>query len=362
MTCKAGASRSCQHVPNFLSKSVESMQMIDQADVAREQADAFRVTFRNVRDQVRQMMVGQTEAIDGVLTALMAGGHVLLEGVPGLGKTMLINSLSRAVDLPFSRIQFTPDMMPAAIIGTSMLTENSNGGHELTFQEGPIVANLVLADEINRATPKTQSALLEVMQERQVTVGRRTIKMPEPFCVMATQNPIDQEGTYPLPEAQLDRFLFKLIVGYPTEEEYHSIIDRTTGGGEVAIAAVTNAETLCHLRDVARQVPVPQAAQTYAIRLVMATQPGSAYAPASVNAGVALGASPRGVQGLILAAKVQCLLDNRFAVSCDDIAAIARPVLRHRVMVNYQALARGEGVEHFIDDILSQVKRPSDPR
>jgi len=333
------------------------MQMIDQAQVAREQAEEFRTVFRAIRDQVRRMMVGQQDVIDGVLTALMAGGHVLLEGVPGLGKTMLINSISRAVDLPFSRIQFTPDMMPADIIGTTMLTEAEGGGHELTFQQGPIVANLVLADEINRATPKTQSALLEVMQERQVTVGRRTLKMPEPFCVMATQNPVDQEGTYPLPEAQLDRFLFKLLVGYPTEAEYHAIIDRTTGGEAVAIEPVTDAATLCRLRDVVRQVPVPEVAKSYAIRLVMATQPGSAYAPESVQRGVALGASPRGVQSLILAAKVQCLLDDRFAVSCDDIAAVARPVLRHRVIVNYQAMARGDGIETFIDDVMRVVLR-----
>ncbi|WP_343527052.1 MoxR family ATPase [Sphingomonas sp.] len=333
------------------------MQMTDQAQLAREQSEEFRTVFRAIRDQVRRMMVGQQDVIDGVLTALMAGGHVLLEGVPGLGKTMLINSISRAVDLPFSRIQFTPDMMPADIIGTTMLTEAEGGGHELTFQQGPIVANLVLADEINRATPKTQSALLEVMQERQVTVGRRTLKMPEPFCVMATQNPVDQEGTYPLPEAQLDRFLFKLLVGYPTEEEYHAIIDRTTGGEAVAIDPVTDAATLCRLREVVRQVPVPEVAKSYAIRLVMATQPGSAYAPDSVRRGVALGASPRGVQSLILAAKVQCLLDDRFAVSTDDIAAIARPVLRHRVIVNYQAMARGEGIEPLIDDIIATVPR-----
>ncbi|WP_294212787.1 MoxR family ATPase [uncultured Sphingomonas sp.] len=331
------------------------MQMTDAAQAAREQADAFRTTFRRIRESVQRMMVGQSDVIDGVLTALMAGGHVLLEGVPGLGKTMLVSSISRAVDLPFSRIQFTPDMMPADIVGTTMLTEAAGGGHELTFQQGPIVANLVLADEINRATPKTQSALLEVMQERQVTVGRRTIAMPEPFCVMATQNPVDQEGTYPLPEAQLDRFLFKLVVGYPSEADYHAIIDRTTGGASVAIDPVSDARQLCALRDVVRQVPVPEVAKAYAIRLVMATQPGSAYAPDLVNRGVSLGASPRGIQGLILAAKVRCLLDDRFAVSCDDIAEIARPVLRHRIIVNYQAQARGESVEDMIGDILHRV-------
>ncbi len=327
----------------------------DQAEEAREQADDFRTTYRAIRDQVGRMMVGQDEVIEGVLTALMAGGHVLLEGVPGLGKTMLVNSISRAVDLPFSRIQFTPDMMPADIIGTTMLSEAAGGGHELTFEQGPIVANLVLADEINRATPKTQSALLEVMQERQVTVGRRTIRMPEPFCVMATQNPIDQEGTYPLPEAQLDRFLFKLLVGYPTEREYHEILDRTTSGAQVTIDAVSDAETLCRLRDIVRQVPVPEVAKSYAIQLVMATQPDSDYSPEEVDRGVSLGASPRGIQALILAAKVKSLLDRRFAVSRDDISAVARPALRHRIIVNYQALARGEGVEQMIDAILRKL-------
>lgn len=303
------------------------------------------------------MIVGQTDVIDGVLTAMMAGGHVLLEGVPGLGKTMLVHSISRAMDLPFSRIQFTPDMMPADIIGTTMLTEAAGGGHALTFQEGPIVASLVLADEINRATPKTQSALLEVMQERQVTVGRRTIRMPDPFCVMATQNPVDQEGTYPLPEAQLDRFLFKLVVGYPSEQDYHAIVERTTAGHDVAIAPVTDAAAVRDLRAIVRQVPVTEAATTYAIRLVMATQPSSAYAPEIVNQTVALGSSPRGVQGMMLAAKVRCLLDDRFAVSMDDIAAVARPVLRHRIVTNFHAQASGIGAEQLIDAVLASVVR-----
>jgi MoxR-like ATPase len=339
-----------------------AMPLSDEAALARQDAAAFKRTFHAVRAQVGRMIVGQDAAIDGVLSALMAGGHVLLEGVPGLGKTMLVNAIGRAVDLPFSRIQFTPDMMPADIIGTSVLTETAAGGTELSFQEGPIVANLVLADEINRATPKTQSALLEVMQERQVTVGRRTIRMPEPFCVMATQNPVDQEGTYPLPEAQLDRFLFKLVIGYPSEQDYHAIIDRTTGVDPVAIEAVTDAAELCRMRDVVRRVPVSEVAKTYAIRLVMATQPGSVYAPAEVNRAVALGASPRGVQGLMLAAKVQCLLDDRFAVSTDDVAAVARPVLRHRIMTNFQAQASGLDPDRLLDVILATVKHPSEPR
>ncbi|MBU4238922.1 MAG: MoxR family ATPase, partial [Alphaproteobacteria bacterium] len=243
-------------------------------------------------------------------------------------------------------------------VGTTVLTEAEGGGHELTFQQGPIVSNLVLADEINRATPKTQSALLEVMQERQVTVGRRTIKMPEPFCVMATQNPVDQEGTYPLPEAQLDRFLFKLVVGYPSEADYHAIIDRTTSGHDVVLNAVTNAETLQHMRAVVRQVPVTEAAKAYAIRLVMGTQPGSDYAPDSINRSVALGASPRGVQSLMLAAKVQALLDDRFAVSTNDVAAVVMPVLRHRLVLNYHAQANALSADDLLGDVLAHVKRP----
>ncbi len=330
--------------------------MHDMVEAVRNDAAEFRQTFEAIRAEVGKMIVGQEGVIDGVLTALMAGGHVLLEGVPGLGKTMLVSSISQAVDLPFSRIQFTPDMMPADIIGTSMLSEAEGGGHVLTFQEGPIVSNLVLADEINRATPKTQSALLEVMQERQVTVGRRTIRMPEPFCVMATQNPIDQEGTYPLPEAQLDRFLFKLIVGYPSEREYHAIIDRTTSGEQITLRPVTNAETLNRLRAVVRQVPVPEVAKSYAIRLVMATQPGSDYASDAVNRNVALGASPRGIQGLMLAAKVQALLDGRFAVSTDDLAAVAMSVLRHRVVTNFHAQASNVTADDLIAELLTSIR------
>ncbi|PPT77559.1 AAA family ATPase [Xanthomonas arboricola pv. populi] len=334
------------------------MSAIEDIDAARHAAAEFKQVFNAIATEVGRMIVGQREVVDGVLTALLAGGHVLLEGVPGLGKTMLVSSISQAVDLPFSRIQFTPDMMPADIVGTSVLADRADGGHELTFQEGPVVANLVLADEINRATPKTQSALLEVMQEKQITVGRRTIRMPEPFCVMATQNPVDQEGTYPLPEAQLDRFLFKLVVGYPSEQDYHAIIDRTTGGEPVALSAVTDAATLRRLRTVARQVPVPEAAKTYAIRLVMGTQPGSPYAPAAVNASVALGASPRAIQGLMLAAKVRALLDDRFAVSIEDIQASTLPVLRHRIVTNFHAQANGIDADALVGEVLAAVKRP----
>ena len=331
---------------------------IESADQAREAAGQFRDIYANVKQQVCAMMVGQDEVIDGVMTALFAGGHVLLEGVPGLGKTMLVNSLSQAVGTRFSRIQFTPDMMPADIQGTTVLVDTPDGGQELRFQEGPIVSNLVLADEINRATPKTQSALLEAMQERQVTAGQRTIKLEEPFCVLATQNPVEQEGTYPLPEAQLDRFLFKLVVGYPKEQDYAAILDRTTGGVAPVIHAATSGEDVVAMRDIVRQVPVPDIAKTYAIRLVMATQPDSRYAPPVVNEYVALGASPRGAQSLLLAGKVRALLNDRFAVSCDDIRDVALPALRHRMLINFHGQSDGITDEQIVEHILKTVDEP----
>ena len=325
---------------------------------ARASAAEFKATCQRLKTEVGKMMVGQEHVVDGAITALLVGGHVLLEGVPGLGKTLLVRCLSEALHLRFSRIQFTPDMMPADIQGTTVLSETAGGGHELTFQEGPLVANLVLADEINRATPKTQSALLEAMQERQITVGRRTIALAEPYCVMATQNPVEQEGTYPLPEAQLDRFLLKLLVGYPEEREYHAILDRTTGAEDVRIEPVTDGDEIVKLRQVARAVAEPEAARSYAVRLVMATQPGGDSAAEAVTANVSLGASPRGVQGLILAAKVQALMDDRFAVSTDDIAAVALPVLRHRVLLNFRAQAGNVTADDVLAEVLKAVKRP----
>lgn len=330
------------------------------ADAARADAQRFRETYESIRAEVSRRMVGQADVIEGVLTALLAGGHVLLEGVPGLGKTMLVSSLGEALKLSFSRIQFTPDMMPADVRGTSVLVESEGGGHELQFEQGPIVANLVLADEINRATPKTQSALLEAMQERQLSIGRRTIKLEEPFCVMATQNPVEQEGTYPLPEAQLDRFLFKLVVGYPEEGDYREILRRTTGEQEVELSSVSNAETINAMRSTVRQVPVPEHAEDYAIRLVMGTQPGSAYAPELVNRYVSLGSSPRGAQALLLGAKVKALLAGRFAVATEDIAAVARPVLRHRVLLGFEGLSEGVTTDQVVDEVLAKLPVPQE--
>ena len=325
------------------------------AEQARAAAETFRTTYETIRAEVCRAMVGQADVVEGVLTAMLAGGHVLLEGVPGLGKTLLVATLGKAVELDFSRIQFTPDMMPADIQGTSILVETEGGGHELQFQEGPLISSLVLADEINRATPKTQSALLEAMQERQVTIGRRTIQLVEPFCVMATQNPVEQEGTYPLPEAQLDRFLMKLVVGYPEEGEYLEILNRTTGNSEAAIQAVSNGSEILAMRETVRQVPVPEAVMTHAVQLVMGTQPERAYSPPMVNEFVALGSSPRGAQALILCGKVRALLDGRFAVSRDDIRAAAPAVLRHRVLVNFHGMAEGVTADTIVDAVLAHV-------
>ena len=308
-----------------------------------------------VQAEVGRMVVGQEAVVRGVLSALFAGGHVLLEGVPGLGKTLLVSSISDSVDLSFRRIQFTPDMMPADIRGTNVLSEDGKGGTQLEFQPGPLIANLVLADEINRATPRTQSALLESMQEKQISVGNRTIRLEEPFCVMATQNPVEQEGTYPLPEAQLDRFLFKLTVGYPAEDDYRTIMRRTTATEEIQLQPVTDAQTIVRLRQVVRAVPLPEHVETEAIRIVMATQPGNSYAPQIVNEVLTLGASPRGVQGLILAGKVRSLLEGRFAVAGEDLRAVALDVLRHRVLVNFQGMSEGVTADDVIREVLENV-------
>jgi MoxR-like ATPase len=288
---------------------------------------------------------------------LIAGGHVLLEGVPGLGKTLLVRTLGEALALSFNRIQFTPDLMPADILGTNIVMEVAGGRREFQFQRGPIFANLVLADEINRATPKTQSALLEAMQEHQVTAGGELRKLVEPFFVMATQNPIDQEGTYPLPEAQLDRFFFKILVGYPSADELSEVLTRTTAGVRVETRRTLERDTLMELMKLVREVPVASHVKDYAVRLVLATHPKTETASPIASQYLRFGSSPRGGQTLLLAGKVRALTQGRFNVSFDDIADVAFPALRHRLILNFEAEAEGITTDHIIAQILKDVPR-----
>ena len=325
-----------------------------QARVARFQASAARL-----RDEVGKVIVGQREVVDGALTALLAGGHALLEGVPGLGKTRLVRAVADALDLEFSRIQFTPDLMPSDITGTRVALEDEAGHTILDFQRGPIFAHVVLADEVNRATPRTQSALLEAMQERSVTVGRTTHTLEEPFFVLATQNPLEMDGTYPLPEAQLDRFLLKLHVGYPSGEDLHAILDRTTGGSAPRAERVMARAEVLELRRLVLDVPVARHVQDYAVRLVQATHPDHGAAPPAARRYIRYGASPRGAQALIVASKVRAVLAGRFAVACEDIRALTKPALRHRLIRNFEGEAEGVSADAVLDDILRAVREAS---
>jgi MoxR-like ATPase len=322
-----------------------------------ESISQFRETYAAIRAEIGRVMVGQDAIVEGTLNAIFAGGHVLLEGVPGLGKTLLVRTLGEVLDLSFSRVQFTPDLMPADILGTNLVMESPDGRREFQFQKGPVFAHLVLADEINRATPKTQSAMLEAMQERQVTAGGQVRPLPLPFFVLATQNPIDQEGTYPLPEAQLDRFFFKLIVGYPTAEELTEVLNRTTEGGKVTPSKMLDGPGLAELQKLVRQVPIGSHVKDYAVRLVLATHPKTGTASPITNQYLRFGSSPRGGQVLVLAAKVRALTQGRFNVSYDDIASVAAPALRHRLIVNFEAEAEGVTTDHVISQILKDVPR-----
>ncbi|MEI6394360.1 MAG: MoxR family ATPase [Verrucomicrobiota bacterium] len=317
----------------------------------------FRQAHSALRAELGKVIVGQDAVVECTLIALFAGGHVLLEGVPGLGKTLLVRTLSDVLDLSFSRIQFTPDLMPADILGTNIVMEIPGGRREFQFQRGPIFAHLVLADEINRATPKTQSALLEAMQEHQVTAGGELRKLVEPFFVMATQNPIDQEGTYPLPEAQLDRFFFKVLVGYPSAEELSEVLSRTTTGEGVKVERVLSREALLDLMKLVREVPVASHVKDYAVRLVLATHPKTQTASPIASQYLRFGSSPRGGQTLLLAGKVRALTQGRFNVSFDDIEAVTAAALRHRLILNFEAEAEGITTDHIIGQVLRDVPR-----
>ncbi|QOV91460.1 AAA family ATPase [Humisphaera borealis] len=317
--------------------------------------EAFRADYRAVQAEIGKAIVGHHEIVDGVLTCLFVGGHALLEGVPGLGKTALIRALASALNLKFSRIQFTPDLMPADVIGTNVIMENEHGHKGFQFMHGPIFSQIVLADEINRATPKTQSALLEAMQEKQVTAGGEVRKLEEPFFVMATQNPLEQEGTYPLPEAQLDRFFYKLSVQYSGREELREILNRTTTGHKVEIRPVLDGEKIIRHQQLVKRVVIAPHVQDYAIRCVLATHPQGVYATPMVNQFLRVGASPRAAQAITLAAKVRALLDNRFHVSFRDIKEVVVPAMRHRVILNFEGEAEGMTTDMVLEKVITDT-------
>jgi MoxR-like ATPase len=308
-----------------------------------------------VRAEIAKIIVGQDDVVEGVLTCLLASGHVLLEGVPGLGKTTLLRTLARALHLKYSRIQFTPDLMPADIVGSMMIETSDRGAKSLRFQPGPIFANLVLADEINRATPKTQSALLEAMQERTVTSGTTTHELDRPFLVMATQNPIEMEGTYPLPEAQLDRFLMKILVTYPTRQELSRIVDRTIAREDVELSPVLDRDAVLDVRNVCRQVMVAPHVQEYAIELVMATQPEQKEAHEMARKYIRYGSSPRGAQALVECGRVRALMRGRFHLASEDVQHVAAAVMRHRIILNFDAHADGQTPETVLNAIIQGV-------
>jgi MoxR-like ATPase len=329
--------------------------MTTAAESLQQQADEFRQRYAAIHDQIGRVIVGHDEIVHGVLTSMLVGGHCLLEGVPGLGKTMLVRTLAETLDLDFARVQFTPDLMPADILGTNLVVEDEHGHKSFEFQKGPVFTQILLADEINRATPKTQSALLETMQEGTVTVAGQRFVLDRPFFVLATQNPIEQEGTYPLPEAQLDRFLFKLVVGYSGREELATIVDRTTRGEIIRPQKVMDGTEIIRWQTLVRQVILSSHVQDYLVRLTLATHPEGPFAPEITNQYVRWGSSPRGAQTLALAGKVRALLEGRYNVSFEDIRRVYLPAMRHRVLLNFEAQAEGVEPDAVLLELLEKV-------
>jgi MoxR-like ATPase len=313
-------------------------------------------TVQKIEAEVGKHMIGQKELIRQLLLCVLAGGNVLLEGVPGLGKTRLVNTLGRVMELEFSRIQFTPDLMPADVVGTNIIAKEQADGGMFRFQPGPVFSNIVLADEINRATPKTQSALLQAMQEKTVTVANTTYQLPQPFFVLATQNPIEMEGTYPLPEAQLDRFLFKLHVPFPSMEELAEIVVMTTGNRQEDLKAVTDGEELTRLSGIAREIPIARPVLEYALKLVLATHPENGDVPAITKKYVRFGSSPRGAQAVISTARIRAVLEGRFNVAFEDIREVAYPALRHRIFINFEGMSEGMTADSLISEIIKDME------
>jgi len=323
-----------------------------------EKIDALKANFDLVIDELSKIVVGQKLLIQHIFICLLCGGHALIEGVPGLGKTLIVRSLSRILDLKYSRIQFTPDLMPADILGTNIVKEDEKGGRYFEFYKGPIFGQLILADEINRASPKTQSALLEAMQEEKITVFGKEYALQPPFMVLATQNPIEMEGTYPLPEAQIDRFFFKLKIDYPGHNQLLEIIDKTTEDYHPELSRIIGATAILEMKSLIKKVPVASHVKDYAIRLVLASHPDHETASNRTKEYVLFGASPRGVQSLILAGKVSALIDGRYNVAVEDIKAVARPALRHRIALNIKGETEGVDTDDIVEEILSNIERP----
>ncbi|MCC7548234.1 MAG: AAA family ATPase [Burkholderiales bacterium] len=334
------------------------MSAATSTELVERQIEQFRRNFAIVREEVSRIIVGNDDNIVGIMTCLLARGHVLLEGIPGIGKTKLVQTLADVLHLKFARIQFTPDLMPGDIIGSTVVRENEAGRKSMEFQRGPIFANLVLADEVNRATPKTQSALLEAMQENSVSAGGQTHPLEQPFFVLATMNPLEMEGTYPLPEAQLDRFFFKLRLDFPSAEGLHEILDRTTRQHNPQVDRVLGQGDVLEMRETARSVPVARPVQQYAIDLTLATHPESERATEMARRFVRFGSSPRGTQALILGAKVNALLNDRVHVACEDIRAVTLNALRHRILLNFDAEAERVDADAILNDILHRVSEP----
>ncbi len=327
------------------------------SDLERE-LERFRADFEALRHEIGKVIVGQEDVIEGLLSALVAGGHVLLEGLPGTGKTVLVQTLADVVELSFQRIQCTPDLMPTDIIGTYVIMETAQGRRSFEFQRGPLFSNVVLAEQINRTTPKTQSAFLEAMDEESVTVSTETFRLPEPFLLVATQNPLEMEGTYPLPEAQIDRFFFKLVVRPPTTDQIEQILDRTTEAESAITKKVADARRIGEMGDLVRKVPIGAEVRRWGISVVAATHPDADRAPPSVKKFVRYGSSPRGAQAMVLAAKIRAILDGRYNVSTDDLRRVSHAALRHRVILNFEGLGENVSPDAVVDDVLEAVAEP----